>query len=75
VNVMANLTELDLATIVGGQQATPAAPPSTSTTGPTVPDDPEEELRRHERWLDKPISWTECTGGFWHGCTNRDRDR
>ena len=69
---MTTIALSNLAVIVGGQQATPGNPSSTSTTGPTVPD-PDEEWREHQRWLDQPAPWNSCAGGFWTGCTNRDR--
>jgi|HubBroStandDraft_6_1064221.scaffolds.fasta_scaffold697588_2 hypothetical protein len=63
---------LDLETIFGGQAATPTPTP-TPTPSPTVPD--RDWNAEWAEQMKKPASWSSCTGGFWHGCTEGDRYR
>ena len=65
------LTSRDLASVLGGQQA--AAPKPTPTPTPS-PDDRDWDAEWAEQ-MKKPASWSSCTGGFWHGCTQGDRYR
>ena len=71
------LTDRDLASVLGGQAAatpTPTASPTPTTSGKSSDDDAEWQEKWDEQ-MKRPASWTSCTGGFWHGCTEGDRYR